>query len=239
MRHHFYRCGHLRVLALAASELGGKRKGGGPILEELCDARDLTPCVGLLECTVLASQQKRHLLTQRATLSRVDVEAVSAFFAGTGLDRQRELEELREQLLEERERIVDENRRFASELGAALDTRAVVGPSEEAELAEQGMSVQLDDELRAFRSSRLDAIDDALDAMRRGVYGDCAACGRPIDVARLRVAPEARACHSCARAAEPVSLEGECSASEVHGSSRAHYTGSSSVRAMVTRHGSS
>ena len=67
MRHHFYRCGHLRVLSLDASDLSGARKGGGPILEELCEARRLSPCVGLVDCDVLALARRRRLLAQRAT----------------------------------------------------------------------------------------------------------------------------------------------------------------------------
>ncbi len=203
MRHHFYRCGHLRVLALAASDLSGDRKGGGPILEELCDARGWLPCVGLLECEVLAAQQKRQLLARRATGS-FDEAARVELFAGTRGERERELDGLREELLLERERIVDENRRLASELAAALDARAVASPSEEAELRDRGGSIQLDDELRRFRSSRLDAIDDALASLRRRAYGDCVACGRPIEVERLRAAPETHTCSSCARRAEPV-----------------------------------
>ena len=52
MRHHFHRCAHLRVIQVKGADLGGLRKGGGQILDELCEARKLAPCLGLAECDV-------------------------------------------------------------------------------------------------------------------------------------------------------------------------------------------
>ena len=201
MRHHFYRCGHLRVLSVDASDLSGDRKGGGPILEELCDARWLSPCVGLVDCDVLALGQKRRLLAQRATREPEDAEAASLFADGDTV-RARELDQLRLELQEERAQIVDENRRIAAELAAALDARAEAGLSEQSELARGGISIRLDDELRAFRSARLDAIDSAVEAIGRGGYGECLRCAAPIDLERLRTSPETRVCAKCAEPAK-------------------------------------
>ena len=69
MRHHFHRCGYLRVLELDVREISGARKGGRQILEELCEAKRLAPCVGLAECDVLSAGQKRELLARARHLA--------------------------------------------------------------------------------------------------------------------------------------------------------------------------
>lgn len=203
MRRHFHRCGYLRVLELEASEISRARKGGRQILEELCEARRLAPCVGLAECEVLSPAQKRELLVVRATELRRQEGGRSAL-ADVGDPRAALLDELRADLLEERNAIAEENRRRAAEAGGALrrNPRAL-SPTEEHELQAAGVSVVIDDELRALRTARLDAIDFALDALTHGDFGDCVRCGDPIEVARLREAPDARVCERCAPAALP------------------------------------
>jgi RNA polymerase-binding transcription factor DksA len=196
MRHHFYRCGFLRLVSLNASDQSGARKGGESVLDELCEARGLEPCVGIVDCPVLATPQKRHLIALRATRRLEDEELARLFDEGQG-ERARELGELREGLVEEREQIVEENRRTAAEQAAALDAYGTAGPSEEAELQSRGISVRLDEAMRAFRAARLDAIDGALAAMQRGGYGRCVHCGAAIDTARLRTRPDAQSCAAC------------------------------------------
>lgn len=198
MRHHFHRCRHLRVLALGAPDLGRRRHGAGPALEELCDAKALAPCVGIVDCDVLTPRQKRELVALRASRALGDEEA-ARLFAGTPDARARELEELRAALAEERGQIVEENRRLAVEWTGATDAGGVVGRDEEAELARGGISLRLDERVQSFRLARLDAIDRALEALRLGPYGDCARCGAAIEVARLRAAPDTLVCGKCAR----------------------------------------
>ena len=70
MRKQFHRCRSLRLVEVDASDLGHVRGSGRIVLEELCDAKQLTPCVGLEECDVLAPGQKRELLVTRATRIR-------------------------------------------------------------------------------------------------------------------------------------------------------------------------
>ncbi len=200
MRHHFHSCRHLRLLSLDARDISRSRHGAGSILEELCDAKGLAPCVGVLDCDVLAPRQKRDLLALRASRAPGDEEA-ALLFEGISDVRARELAGLRESLAEERDEIVDENRRLAAEWTGALDAHGVAGRSEEGELKASGVSLHLDEDLRSFRLSRLDAIDRALEAMRAGRYGDCARCAGPIDVARLGAAPDTLACSKCAREA--------------------------------------
>jgi RNA polymerase-binding transcription factor DksA len=203
MRHHFHRCGYLRVLELDVSELSHARKGGRQILEELCEAKRLAPCVGLAECDVLSAGQKRDLLTTRATQLRRE-EGGTSRLADAEDPRAAELAELRSALLDERNEIADENRRRAAEASGALQRNPrPLSHTEEHELRAAGLSVVYDDDLRALRTARLDAIDRALDALARGRFGDCARCGESIETSRLREAPDTHVCGSCARTALP------------------------------------
>ncbi len=199
MRRHFHRCGHLRILTVDAGDLSGARKGGSQILEELCEAKRLARCVGLAECDVLSPAQKRDLLTARATRLRQE-EGGESPVADTVNPRATELRELRSELVEEQAQIVAENRRRGAEsAGAVLRNPRPLRSSEEWEAHGAGVSVFLDEELRELQTARLDAIERALDAMARGVYGNCARCRHGIDVARLRETPDTVLCSGCER----------------------------------------
>lgn len=203
MRHHFHRCSHLRVLTVEAAERSGNRKGGSEVLEELCEARGLTPCLGLAECDILTPAQKRALLVARATRLREEEGGTSAL-ADVPDARAAELAELRAELLAEYERIVELNRQRAGEGAGALRRNPRPIPrDEESDLALAGISVIEDPSLRELRASRLDAIERALDAMDRPGFGTCVRCGGAIDVGRLRLAPDTRLCRTCVREAFP------------------------------------
>ena len=203
MRHHFHRCGYLRVVEIDAKDLSGERKGGARILEELCEARRLAPCLGLAECDVLSPAQKRDLLVTRATRLREE-EGGASSLADVPDPRSAELRALREALLEEQQEIVQENRRQRAEAGAALQRNPrVIARSEEPDLDRAGASVFYDEESLALRGARLDAIERALEAMGREGFGRCLRCGGPIEVQRLRHAPDTLVCTACARTALP------------------------------------
>ena len=203
MRQHFHRCGHLRVIAIEASDLSHARKGGSQIVEELCEARGLARCVGLAECDVLAPAQKRDLLAARATRLRAE-EGGASLLADAPNPRAAELRELLQELLDERQQLVEENRRRVLEGAAALRRNPrPVGMTEEREFGSAGISVVLADDLRELRTARLDAIDRGLEAMAQRRYGDCVRCARPIEVTRLRIAPDTVVCTRCAREALP------------------------------------
>jgi RNA polymerase-binding transcription factor DksA len=203
MRHHFHRCGYLRVLEVEAADRSGERKGGAQILEELCEARRLAPCVGLAECEVLSPAQKRDLLVTRATRLREEDGGRSPL-ADAPDSRGEELRTLREALLEERDQILAENRRWRAEAGAALQRNPrAVARSEEGDLERALASVFYDEASVALRSARLDAIERGLEAMGRPDYGRCVRCRGEIDVRRLREAPDTVVCLACARQALP------------------------------------
>lgn len=207
MRRQFHRCGYLRVLAIDVADRSQARSGGSQILEELCEAKRLARCVGLADCDVLSPAQKRDLLAARATRLREE-EGGASPLADRSDPRAAELRALRRALLDERAQVVDDNRRRQAEsAGAVLRNPRPMARAEEGELREAGVSVFLDDELRALRGARLDAIDRALDAMAHGGFGDCARCGGPIEIQRLRDAPDSAVCTLCADEALPERLE--------------------------------
>jgi len=204
MRHHFHRCGHLRVISVPASELHGARRGGSLILEELCDARGLTPCLGLADCDILSPAQKRDLLVERATAIRQEEGRPTELSGVPARSRARlsELRELRDGLAAERAAIVEDNRRLHAErIGAAAGLLPDGADGED--LAAAGLSVRFDEALEALGTERLDALDAALEAMRDAAYGTCGICGDEIEIERLRQAPQTRVCAACAHEASP------------------------------------
>jgi RNA polymerase-binding transcription factor DksA len=199
MRQHFHRCSNLRVVSVDASDIAGDRKGASAILDELCQAKKLSRCVGLAECDVLTDGQRRELLVARVTelRERTGGAAVVADLGGT---RGREIEELAAELLAERDEIVGANRRALAEATAAFDARpdgAPLGTHED--LGRPDLTAGFP----TSRIARLDAIDRALEEMSGSNYGVCARCGDLIDVERLRVTPDSHACEQCALAAPP------------------------------------
>lgn len=200
MRHHFHRCGSLRIVSIPASELHGARRGGSVVVEELCDARKLTPCVGLAECELLSAGQKQELLVDRATRIR-DREGRPTALSGVSKERAAELEPLRRALGNEREAIVEENLRLAAEIGGAEDRELEAEPARDADLTAAGLSIRSDSASSLLRTERLDAIDRALAAMEDPAYGTCGLCGGAIAVERLRLDPGTRVCMRCAEEA--------------------------------------
>jgi RNA polymerase-binding transcription factor DksA len=200
MRHHFHRCGHLRVVAVEAGERSHARKSGSEVLDELCDARKLAPCVGLAECEILTPGEKRELLVARATRLRAEEGGRSPLADGAD-PRAAELEELRAEFLDEHREIVEENRRLRAEAAGALQRNPRPVATNRGELARAGVSVFQDDALQALRGARLDALERALDALGHGRYGQCASCARPIAAERLRDAPDTAVCGPCAEKA--------------------------------------
>jgi RNA polymerase-binding transcription factor DksA len=173
------------------------------VLDELCAAQRLGPCVGLVECGILTETQKRELLAARATRLREEEGRARSQLADAPDPRGSELSELEALLREEQRAIAQDNRRLLAEAAAAADWRGEQPARASEGFAALGISARVDEGLRALRSSRLDAIDRALDALAQGDRLACARCRRPIEVERLRRAPDSRVCEACAAAAAP------------------------------------
>jgi RNA polymerase-binding transcription factor DksA len=199
MRQHFHRCPNLRVLTVDAREIDATRGGRSHVvLDELCAARKLAACVGLAECDILDAGQKRELLAVRVTRLREEEGARHSALGDVPDPRWDELAALAEELREERGSIHEENRRLLAEAGAAADWGKQQSGRASEGFASLGVSMHLDESLRALRSARLDAIDRALEAFARGDRRVCLRCRRLIGVERLREAPDARVCEACA-----------------------------------------
>lgn len=61
---------------------------------------------------------------------------------------------------------------------------------------------ELNSQLIEAESRELNAINDAIDRIKRRAYGDCDSCGKPIPLTRLRAIPYATDCIDCRRKAE-------------------------------------
>ncbi len=61
---------------------------------------------------------------------------------------------------------------------------------------------ELNSQLIEAESRELTAINDALTRIKRGNYGNCDSCGKPIPLTRLRAIPYATDCIGCRRKAE-------------------------------------
>jgi RNA polymerase-binding transcription factor DksA len=196
VRQHFHRCLNLRVVSIEGSDLSARRGRGSAILDELCAAKGLARCVGLVDCDLLTYGQKRELLVSRVTGLRERTGGDTGI-EDIGGPRGREIEQLARELMEEREEIVAANERLLAEGTAAFDARPDGAPL--------GTPEDLGPDLAVYspvlRSGRLDAIDRALEAMGGSGYGVCARCRRPVDLERLRAAPDTRVCSPCAKTA--------------------------------------
>lgn len=196
MRQHFHRCPNLRVVSVDASDIAGNRKGGSVILDELCQAKRLSRCVGVADCDILADGQRRELLVARLTELRAGMGGVSAAEDPKGV-RDREIAELASDLHDERGELSLENRRLIAEMTAAFSDRTEGEPLGTTEdLGSPNLSIR---DLES-RSSRLDAIDRGLEEISSNPssYGVCAGCGGKIDLERLRITPDTSVCSDCA-----------------------------------------
>lgn len=67
---------------------------------------------------------------------------------------------------------------------------------------------ELNSQLIEAESRELSAINDALNRIKNGGYGNCESCGKPIPLTRLRAIPYATDCIGCRRQAETQSGRG-------------------------------
>ncbi|MEM6473689.1 MAG: TraR/DksA family transcriptional regulator [Planctomycetota bacterium] len=107
------------------------------------------------------------------------------------------IEKLRSALLKRRDALV------RSALG---DLRVLQGrPSKTGDVLDavaDNVQSELNSQLLEVESRELAAIDDAIERLDCGTYGNCEACGKPIPLARLRAVPHAKLCIGCHREVE-------------------------------------
>jgi len=98
-----------------------------------------------------------------------------------------------------RQALEAERARLEAEL-ARLDARAPEGIGYHDHMADDATDVMDQATRAALRRHleiRLQEVEAALRRMEAGTYGICQACGRPIDVARLKAIPFAAFCLEC------------------------------------------
>ena len=61
---------------------------------------------------------------------------------------------------------------------------------------------ELNSQLLEVESRELAAIDEAIERLDQGTYGNCEGCDKPIPLTRLRAVPYAKECIACHRLAE-------------------------------------
>jgi len=114
------------------------------------------------------------------------------------MPRQQAIKKLKEQLVlrhDALQRAVDGDLSLLRELhqektGDVLDAAA------------DSVQDELNSQLVEVESRELAAIDEAIERIESGTYGDCESCGKPIPLTRLRAIPYATDCINCRRKSE-------------------------------------
>jgi DnaK suppressor protein len=107
-------------------------------------------------------------------------------------------EEFSKRLTERQEEIIGRVR----EARANLDEQVMTAPGDVADESVIDTSADYFLRLANNHQHELVEIQEAMDRMRRGVYGTCESCEDPISLERLRHLPYARACIDCQSARE-------------------------------------
>ena len=111
------------------------------------------------------------------------------------------LDRFRSRLEEERDRLIEVIREIENEREEVRLTETSSERSPDPNTAEGGsLAFELEKELSLAENAKdlLSKVEEAIDRLERGVYGDCAECGTAIPVARLEVLPYAKTCVECA-----------------------------------------
>ncbi len=83
---------------------------------------------------------------------------------------------------------------------ASIKTAAsitAIEKGDDTDLATEEISRELEARLTMIQLNKVKDIEDALEKLKRGEYGECEECGEDIPQQRLRLFPEARMCVKC------------------------------------------
>ncbi|MFO7245193.1 MAG: TraR/DksA C4-type zinc finger protein [Thermaerobacter sp.] len=116
------------------------------------------------------------------------------------------LRRLRDRLLAERSQLRDRVRRMDDlDLGRSMGDwlgELSTYDNHPADIGDELHQRSRDLGLKIRFRRRLEEVDHALELMRRGEYGICTGCGRPIPLERLEVQPAAVRCTACQQAVD-------------------------------------
>ena len=76
-------------------------------------------------------------------------------------------------------------------------SHTVSEPTDVSDQAKTAQETELTERLRQTNSHLLRATEEALERIKRGTFGVCADCGRPIGRLRLQAVPWTRLCLNC------------------------------------------
>jgi len=76
-----------------------------------------------------------------------------------------------------------------------------------ADIASETFEMEMRFNLEESEKRRLLDIDDALERIENGTYGECETCGRSIDMERLEIIPYTAQCAKCSEKRSPLTLE--------------------------------
>ena len=107
--------------------------------------------------------------------------------------RNQRLETIKKRLIGLREDLLAEIRNRNIEAASLRDEGV-------ADVADQGLTDNIKELLHLLSDSKREEImniDEALERLRQGSYGQCLSCGEPIDIERLELRPFTRFCVAC------------------------------------------
>lgn len=107
--------------------------------------------------------------------------------------RKQRLETIRKRLIGLREDLLAEVRNKNAEAASLRDEGV-------ADVADLGLTDSLSELLHLLSDSKREEImniDEAIERLRQGSYGQCQGCGEPIDIERLELRPYTRFCIDC------------------------------------------
>jgi len=113
-------------------------------------------------------------------------------------ERQLDLSAIRDQLAREYEQLKE---RAEEDLDGSQRER--LNP-DRADLAQNYTLRAREVALQDVDDKRLDQVEQALNRLESGTYGQCSNCGRPISLERLQVMPTAQLCIDCQEKQEQV-----------------------------------
>ena len=112
----------------------------------------------------------------------------------------KELTHCKQRILSERERILMELGRIVEAINAAAEDQEGSNHSYSNHLADLGTDY-MEKEKNFYYATQeghyLRSLDEALERMKRGGYGNCMECGELISLKRLDVVPSAKLCIQC------------------------------------------
>jgi RNA polymerase-binding protein DksA len=114
--------------------------------------------------------------------------------------KKEELEKYEKLLLKKREELMEELKLRKTQLDETIKDATGDLSSYSYHIADQGTDAMEREKAFHFASKSgrlLYHIDEALRRLRKGEYGNCQSCGKPIQKARLEAVPHARLCIEC------------------------------------------